>query len=79
MPSEETPFQGDLVVVATSVRDFASFSLMVRDVHEEEDCEDEEEETLPPPPDPCECDPSDYFLVWQDIPDILKRLFSPRG
>lgn len=75
LPEEEMPFNDDFVVVATSLEDFATFSLVVRDVHEEEDCEDEEEE--PPPPPPCDCDPSAYFLVWQDIPDILKQLFSP--
>ena len=79
VPSEETAFNDDFVVVATSVRDSATFSLVVRDVHEEEDCEDEEEEEPPPPPPPCECDPSDYFLVWQDIPDILQKIFAPGG
>jgi hypothetical protein len=79
VPDVETPFTDDLVVVATTVRNGEKLSLVVRDVHEEPDCEDEEEQEQEPPPEPCYCDPSAYFLVWQDIPDILKQIFSPSG
>jgi hypothetical protein len=77
MPEVETPFTDDLVVVVTTVRDGQEFSLQVRDVHEEADCEDQEEE--PPPPEPCLCDPSDYFLVWGEIPELLQQIFDPPG
>jgi len=81
LPEEEAPFSDDFVVVATTVRDGQEFSLVVRDVHEEPDCEDEEEEEEEEetPPEPCLCDPSAYFLVFTDIPDILKELLSPSG
>ena len=78
LPTTETAINDDFVVIATAVHD-GSFSIDVRDVDEEPDCEDEEEAPPPPPPpaEPCLCDPSDYFLVFQDIPAILQELFSP--
>jgi hypothetical protein len=77
LPEVETPFNGDFVVVATAVDEGQGFSLKVRDVGEESDCEDEKETLNEPPPDTCECDPSDYFLVWQDIPELLQKVLNP--
>ncbi len=82
LPEDETAYSDDLTLIATSVED-GQFSLEVRDVHEESDCEDEEEPPDPPeskkPDEPCECDPSAYFLIWQDIPDLLKQVLTPPG
>ena len=78
LPQTETPFQNDFVVVATAAEDGQNFSLRVREVHEEPDCEDEEQEQEPPP-EQCFCIPSDYFLVFQDIPTTLRELFGLDG
>jgi hypothetical protein len=78
LPQTETPFQNDFVVVATAAEDGQNFRLRVREVHEEPDCEDEEEEQEPPP-EQCFCIPSDYFLVFQDIPATLRELFGLDG
>lgn len=79
LPETEMAIDYDFVVVATAVQDGESFSIDVRDVDEEPDCEEEENEETPPPPPPtvpCLCDPSAYFLGFQDIPSILQALFS---
>lgn len=78
-PTEETAFNEDFVVVATAVREGESFSLVVRDVHENPDCQDKEEQQSEPPPETCNCDPSEYFLVWQDIPELLQKVLNPSG
>jgi hypothetical protein len=70
--------QGEAVFVVTATEEKSKFTVEVTDVSEDPECEEEEEEAEPPP-EPCLCDPSAYFLVFQDIPDILKELFSPSG
>ncbi|MGC2240974.1 MAG: hypothetical protein WA726_09055 [Acidimicrobiia bacterium] len=78
-PTEETAFNEDFVLVATSVQDGEKFRLSVRDVNEEPDCQKKEEPQTEPPPETCDCDPSSYFLVWQDIPELLQKVLHPGG
>ncbi len=77
-PTEETAFNEDFVVVATSVHDGERFRMNVRDVNEEPDCQKKEPQKKPPP-QTCNCDPSAYFLVFQDIPELLQKVLNPGG
>ena len=77
LPTEETPYSGELVVVGTSTQPDGSFSLTVNKVTDEEDCEEEEE---PPPISTClSCPvstcaaPATSTKPWSSSPPGLSR------
>ena len=77
LPTEETVYSGEILIVATTTEPDGTFSIVVNDVRDESDCEDDEESETPDAPDlPCLelCGPSDFYQYLDQLAEWFKSM-----
>lgn len=70
---------GEAVVVATATGPDAEFSIHVTDVSDDPECEEEPPGPTPPGDEDCLdlCDPTEYYLFYNQLPQPLQELLPP--
>lgn len=82
VPTDETVYSGEFVIVATTVRPDGGFTLEVDDVTDGPDCEEEEEPVETEQPEPVDlpcpqlCGPSDYYRYLEQLAAWFQQIMN---